>query len=173
MLVLIALMGCEPEGLDPDSSHWDVTVTAFENTCTDSQQGYQEDFTYSLDYEGSLVKLKIGYDSFASGTLSGCQLEYESQVIGEPDRPGGAIQWVLSGDAVVTTDASVCQMEENVGEYMDRYDLDWETYGNGNAADAVSWVGVEKFSVVASDDESIAVGCTYSMVVAGKFRPAE
>ena len=173
MLALLALVACEPDGLDPYSSHWDVTVTAFENTCTDSEQGYQENFTYSLDYEGSLVKLKIGQDAFSTGTLSGCRLEYESQVIGEPDRPGGAIQWVLSGDAVVTTDASICQMEENVGEYMSEYDLDWDTYGAGNAADAVTWVGVEHFEIVASEDESIDVGCTYSMVVAGTYRPAE
>ena len=84
----LLLLGCtEPEdGLDPDSSHWDVTVTAFLDECT-GDTPYQESMTYSLDFDGSLVKLKIGYDAFASGTLRGCELEYESQVVGEPDRP--------------------------------------------------------------------------------------
>ena len=173
MLALLALPGCEPEGLDPNSSHWNVTITAFENTCSESEEGYQKDFTYSLDYQGSLVKLKIGYDAFASGTLTGCQLEYESQVIGEPDRPGGALQWVLAGDAVVTTDASVCQMQENVEDYMADYGLDWETYGGGHATDEVTWVGVERFEIVASEDESIELGCTYSMVVAGTYHQIE
>jgi hypothetical protein len=173
MLALFTLVACTPEGLDPDSSHWDVTVTAFENTCTDSEQGYQEPLTYSLDYEGSLVKLKIGYDAFATGTLSGCKLSYESQVIGEPDRPGGAIQWVLSGDANYSTSPDLCEMEANVGEYMTEYDLDWDTVGAGHATNDVSWVGVETFEIVASEDESIEVGCTYSMVVAGTYLPPE
>ncbi|HJN76670.1 MAG TPA: hypothetical protein QGF58_22255 [Myxococcota bacterium] len=180
MLLLSALfIACgDKDELDPDSYHWDIRVTGVENDCSEEQQGYSEDFVYSLDFTGSLTKLKIGYDGFATGTLKGCVLEYESQVVGEPDRAGGAVQWVLTGEAVQRTGGEICDMADKVEEYRNTAEIEDETWSEfrdnylvQNEPADVDWVGIETFEIVASENESIEVGCTYRSFVAGKYRP--
>lgn len=178
MLLFTTLVGCgDKEELDPDSYHWDIRVTGVENDCSEDQQGYAEDFIYSLDFVGELTKLKIGYDGFATGSLRGCQLIYQSQVVGEPDRAGGAVQWVLSGDAVERSGGDICDMEDKVEEYRNLAEIDDETwtefrdkYLMDNEPADVDWVGVESFEIVASENESLEVGCTYTSFVAGTYR---
>jgi len=178
MLLFSALIACgDKDELDPDSYHWDVRVTGVENTCTEDQDGYSEDFVYSLDFTGSLTKLKIGYDGFATGTLKGCELEYESQVVGEPDRAGGAVQWVLSGNAVQRTGGDICDMEDKVEEMRNDAEIADDVWGEfrdkylmSNEPADIDWVGIETFEIVGSENESVEVGCSYTSFVAGTYR---
>jgi hypothetical protein len=169
-------MGCaEPE--DENLFTWDVKVTGVDNSCTEDAGGSAETFTFGAAFEGSLVALKIvgteTTDTFATGSISGCTVSYESQVVGEPDRAGGPVQWVLSGEAVYRTGGEVCNMAENVAETAAdmNIDLDSFDYLNGADPDQVDWVGQETFEVVASENESVAVGCTYTSFVAGTYNP--
>lgn len=176
LLSLAALMGCaEPE--DENLFTWDVKVTGVDNSCTEDAGGSAETFTFGAAFEGSLVALKIvgteTTDTFATGSISGCTVTYESQVVGEPDRAGGPVQWVLSGEAVYRTGGEVCNMAENVAETAAdmNIDLDSFDYLSGADPDQVDWVGHETFEVVASENESVAVGCTYTSFVAGTYNP--
>ncbi len=176
LLSFAALVGCaEPE--DENLFTWDVKVTGVDNSCTEDAGGSAETFTFGAAFEGSLVALKIvgteTTDTFATGSISGCTVSYESQVVGEPDRAGGPVQWVLSGEAVYRTGGEVCNMAENVAETAAdmNIDLDSFDYLNGADPDQVDWVGQETFEVVASENESVAVGCTYTSFVAGTYNP--
>lgn len=171
---LTTLVSCGEEPLAEDAYHWDVKVTGVDNTCTESSDTYAESFVYSLQFTGSLTKLMIGTDSFATGTLRGCELDYESQVVGDQDRD---VQWMLSGHAVQRTGGDICDMADKVEE--ERIDAGieddaWTEFqsnylGSNDPAD-IDWVGYETFEIVASEDESIAVGCTYTVFVAGTYR---
>ena len=49
--------------------------------------------------------------------------------------------------------------------------VDWATYGYDPQMPLtdVDWVGVETFTIVGSEVESIPLGCTYSAVVSGVY----
>lgn len=176
LLTAATLVGCA-EPVDEDLFTWDVKVTGVDNSCTEDDSGSSESFTFGAAFEGSLVALKIvgvdTTDTFATGNISGCTISYESQVVGEPDRAGGPVQWVLSGEAVYRTGGEVCNMAENVAETAERMDIDLESfdYLGGAAAADVDWVGSETFEVVASENEGVPVGCTYTSFVAGTYNP--
>ncbi|MCP4806631.1 MAG: hypothetical protein GY913_29275 [Proteobacteria bacterium] len=173
---LATLASCGEEPLSEDAYHWDVKVTGVETDCVpeDQQSPYGENLTYSLEFTGSLTKLMIGTDSFATGTLRGCELEYESQVVGDQDRD---VQWVLSGHAVQRTGGDICDMADKVEEERlaagiddDAWTANQSQYLGGGEPATVDWVGMETFEIVASEDASIPVGCTYTLFVAGNYR---
>ncbi len=176
LLSLVALVGCA-ESEDENLFTWDVLVTGVDNNCTEDESGSSETFTFGAAFEGSLVALKIvgveSTDTFATGSISGCTVTYESQVVGEPDRAGGPVQWVLTGEAVYRTGGEVCNMAENVAETAADMNVDLQSfdYLNGADADTVDWVGRESFEVVASENEGVPVGCTYTSFVAGTYNP--
>ncbi len=176
LLSLVALVGCA-ESEEEDLFTWNVKVTGVDNSCTEDESGSTESLTVGATFEGSLVSLKVvgdeSTDTFATGSISGCTVSYESQVVGEPDRAGGPVQWVLSGEAVFRTGGEVCNMAENVAETAADLDVDLESfdYLNGAEPDDVDWVGREIFEVVASENEGVPVGCTYTSFVAGTYNP--
>lgn len=170
LLSLLLLAACGQPELDPDAYHWDVVLSGFEDTCNDPAQAYQESMTYSLSYEGSATALAIGWETFANGQLTGCNLEYESPLIGE-DRSDGFVQWVLSGYATYRSGGDSCDMGEQVDELMSDYRLSWDDYSGGLAAEDVDWIGVETFEIEYADEtSSLVAGCVYSMLVVGTYR---
>ncbi len=148
-LLLLALIACEEEGLDPDSFNWEVTITGVEDLCNPNDpQGFQESMTYSLFFDGSITDIKIGDKAFASGLMSGCTLEYDSAVTGEIRGANEEywVKWQLTGDAVLRQGGSSCDIEEGL-----------------------DWVGEETFTIVESTDPEIVEGCTYTMSVEGVY----
>ncbi len=148
-LLLLPLLACEEEGLDPDSYNWEVTITGVEDLCNpDDPQGYQESMTYSLFFDGSITDIKVGDKSFASGIMSGCTLEYDSAVVGERRGPEEEywIKWQLTGEATLRQGGGSCDIEEGF-----------------------DWVGEETFEIVESTDPDIEVGCTYTMALEGTY----
>lgn len=149
-LLMIPLMACEEEGLDPDSFNWEVTVTGIEDLCNPSDpQPYQETVTYSLFFDGSITEIYIGDKSFAAGIMTGCSLEYDTPLVGERRGPNEEywVKWQLTGEAVLRQGGSSCELEEGV-----------------------DWYGEETFEVIETDDPTLAVGCTYTMSVQGIYR---
>lgn len=187
--LILLLAGCGQPELNPDAYHWDVLVTGFADTCNAEPQGYSEQFVYSLSYgegdEASAVNVGIGWDTFASGRISGCSIAYDSPVVGE-DRNGGEVfvQWQMSGYAYNRQGGDACSMAERVnevyGEHEDLdFDSDWSSRSNIEEPDAVDWIGVETFEIVNVVDaegepsDAFPVGCQYSTLVVGSYRPRE
>ncbi len=149
-LLLIPLMACEEEGLDPDSFNWEVTVTGIEDLCNPTDpQPYQETVVYSLFFDGSITEILIGSENFASGIMTGCALEYDSPLVGERRGPNDEywVKWQLTGEATLRQGGESC-------------DLD----------DGVDWHGTETFEIIETDDPDLQVGCTYTLDVTGTYK---
>ncbi len=174
MLFALLSLGCTGGGEDESTYNWEVKVTSVDNTCTEDNSGTVERFVYELDFaQGSLTDLHIEGERFATGSLTGCRLEYQSQVVGEPDRAGGSIQWVLSGEAIERTGGDTCDIEDHTADTLADWGIvdadDVDNYLDGHEPSELDWIGWESFEIVASEDESIAVGCTYDLLVAGVY----
>lgn len=147
------MAGCA-SGPVPDGT-WRVTVTGKSTNCTTDTSGYRETFDYQLFYDGSSVDIKVLApdeddgktlgDDFATGTVTGCQLDYHSAVWLE-ERSDGSFRWQIVGSAKVQGAAGGCGLEPGV-----------------------DWLGTETIEVIDSTLDSVPVGCTYDMDVTGKF----
>jgi hypothetical protein len=149
-LLMLPLLACEEEGLDPDSFNWEVTVTGIEDLCNPQDpQGFQETLTYSLFFDGSVTEIKIGQDSFASGIMTGCSLEYDTPLVGERRGPNEEywVKWKLTGEALLRQGGSSCELDEGV-----------------------DWSGTETFEIMETDDPDLQVGCTYTLSVTGTYK---
>jgi hypothetical protein len=141
--VLLLLAACEESNVPEDALKYTVTVTGAATDCTEDTTGYQETFEYAVAFEGSSATLYIGQEAFARGTLAGCDLTYETVVVGER-RGSGDLKWQLFGDASI-----------------DPSGQDKCAPGEGE------WQGSETFEVVESDDASLEAGCIYEMTTLG------
>ncbi len=139
------LTGCgEPE---LDGFIWQNTVTGKIDTCHAEGEGtpYQEIMNYRLVFDGSYVELALDQNTFASGTISGCEIQYDSVVWGEIV-DGYEVRWLLLGEGIFRQGGSACSID--VG-------LDWD--------------GEETFEIVYSEHPDLAVGCEYIMSVQGQY----
>jgi hypothetical protein len=141
---LTTLFGCEPE---LPGSFWDVSVVGAEDTCHEPPQDYagEQDFEYRVEFEGSNVTLSIGEDAFATGGISGCDINYRSVVW--TDQPNGLdVRWQLVGDGTFRPGGDACNLDEGL-----------------------DWLGTETFEIIGSEDPDVEVGCTYSLQMQGTF----
>lgn len=151
----LPLVGCGGAEEVPADGTWKVTVASIvtdagtlDTTCVgegDSARTYQATFDYALFYDGDAVSIDIDGQSFAEGTRAGCNLSYESSVWLE-ERPTGLVTWRIVGDAAYHGAAGGCENQVDDGK---------------------DWSGLETIEVVASEDESIPVGCTYNLSTVG------
>lgn len=154
VFALIALLACTEESQVPEDALWyDVNVTGVDTTCalTEEQMsaGYTDAFVYAVALDGSSATLYIEDQVFASGTVSGCNLDYQTVTIGE-ERPEGNLKWQIYGSAKIDGSAGSDACVE------------------GDDA----WLGTEYFEIVESEDEAIEVGCTYNMETTGTLTTA-
>jgi hypothetical protein len=173
--LLISCGGGEP---DTDYYHWDVTLVGVDDTCNEPAQGYIEEMTYALAFQGSVTDLSLfedeGYNTFASGVLGGCKLTYESPTVKE-ERSSDAedwIQWKLSGESWVQYGGSGCGIEVHADELLEMIpNPTWESLNIPYAPSEIDWVGLETFEVMGVGDavEGLEAGCTYKVLVAGVY----
>lgn len=143
--ILALLAGCGSE--DSAAGYiWHVVLTGIEDGCNAEPQGYQQAFDYTIYAEGALADLRIDGESFATGEIAGCNIEYVSPTMGEQRETGAWVTWVLTGEAVYRPGGTSCDLD--VG---------------------VDWAGEEVFEVVESEDPGIAVGCTYTLAAQGTY----
>jgi hypothetical protein len=131
---------------------WDVEVIAATDTCNDPPVDYDgpRRFDYRLDYAGAQVTLALGEESFASGTIAGCEVGYHS-VVWPASKDGYDLKWQLTGDATFRVGGDTC-----------------------NLPNGVDWSGTETFEIVSSDHPQIEVGCTYTLTLEGTYEgPAD
>ena len=149
VLFALNLVACGEEGLDPAGFHWEVEVVATEDLCNGTLEEWQEIFTYSLFFDGAATDLKIGEETFATGTLSGCRLTYESFLVGERRGPNDEfwVQWTLDGEATLRQGGSSCDLDPDV-----------------------DWFGTEVFTILqASEELGYPSDCTYTTEVQGTY----
>ena len=152
LLLLLSLLACIDNSKVPDGAMaYTVEVTGIgPDTChPGNETGWQETFEYALAFDGSAVDLYMDGEPFAAGTRSGCNLTYQSVVIGDDDRVGGPIKWQLTGVARTEDDASGDACVDGDGE----------------------WEGTETITVISSEDDAIEPGCTYPMSTIGQYIP--
>lgn len=150
LLPALLLAGC-PEPLSGYA--WQVTVTGgepgFDSCNIGNETPYTETFDYVVDFSGGQASLGLleGGEifGFASGTLAGCELSYES-IIWQEQRSGGDVRWQLTGTATVQQGGDSCSLSEG---------LDWE--------------GFEEIRVIDSSDPDVPPGCTYRMDATGTY----
>lgn len=169
MLAIFLVVGCGKDDAGPDGV-WKVTVSNEDDLCNEvgldgAQPGnvteddycgtnclgardrIEEVYKYELYLDGSLANIRIDGEQFASGTVDGCLLSYETPVLLESGS-AGSIQWsVKSTDTLFQGDASCSALSES------SYD----------------WVGYETITIESSDDDDFVSGCTYSVAVVGKY----
>jgi hypothetical protein len=109
----------------------------------DDSHTYAEDFTYALSFDASSATIYIGEDVFASGSISGCDLTYQTVVIGQDTEDDGNVKWQLFGTAAVDPVDGDC--------------------AEGDA----DWLGTEYFEIVSSEDDTLEPGCQYNMETTG------
>jgi hypothetical protein len=147
LLLLSSLIACQESRVPEDSIYYDVTVTGETDGChPDATDGYQSDFSYALSFDASSATIYIGEDVFAVGSITGCDLTYQTVVIGQDTESDGEVKWQLFGTASV---------DPAEGDACVEGDTDWE--------------GTEYFEIVESADESLEVGCQYTMSTVGNL----
>ena len=140
MLTLLILAACETSKIPPESSHYRVTASALEGA-----GDYAETFDYYLSFDASSGEIFIGEDAFARVTLSGCDVVYQSVVVGQ-ETAGGSVKWQLNGEASIeSAEGDPCVDGED------------------------DWAGTEYFEVVASEDEAIPEGTIYELQTHGTY----
>jgi hypothetical protein len=151
--MLFLLAACQSGTSVPEDAIWyAVDVEAVSTTCglsdAEMSEGYAESFTYAVSFDGSSATLYIDDNIFASGTISGCSLVYQTVTVGQ-ERETGDLKWQIFGESRVNA-ASGGACTDNGGD----------------------WQGTEYFEIVESEDEAIEVGCTYDMTTSGSLTTA-
>ncbi len=170
MLAMVLAVGCGKGDNGPDGV-WKVTVSNDPNLCEDvGDYGAQpanltEDdycgtnctgakpdfeggpFKYEVFIDGALLNIRIDGEQFASGTIDGCKMSYDTPVLLE-SRKSGNIQWSIKSKDTWFQGDQPCS-----GLSKSQYD----------------WLGYETITVDSSEDEDFVAGCTYSVAVVGKY----
>jgi hypothetical protein len=144
MVSILASSGCG-ESVEPGFL-WNIESFVTGNYCFEAEEGWAENHTYKLSYEGAAVSMTIKEQQFASGTISGCQIVYHSVVWEEP-REGYELRWKLDGEAFY-------RQSGGCDSFLD---------------DNMDWKGTETFTVVNSNHPNYEVGCTMEMDVQGVY----
>jgi len=108
-----------------------------------------QSLSYELHQDGDAISIRVDGETFATGTLRGCNLDYESPVWLE-QTAGGEVQW--SVQSVTTT------LDMN-GACASAFTGDAQGY---------DFLGIEEVEVVGSNDEAYPIGRTVWKMVAGK-----
>ncbi len=143
-LLLPLLVGCGEEELP--GNLFEMRLSGKENLCTDEGEDYEEVLTYRLVIEGRRIRLAVGEDEWAEGSIDGCRIQYQSIVWGSL-HDGFEVRWRINGEAEIDQTGGASCIDD----------------------DSLDWVGTETFTVVTSADESVDPGCTYSLRTQGRF----
>lgn len=153
-LGLGAWVGCGGGGLQSDDEHqyfvWNVEVIGHEDLCHDppvEPTDPNASFEFVIEYTAgsSNISLFVGEEQFATGTLRGCDIEYES-VVWSTSTQGYEYKWKLHGQATIRQGGTSCDLP-----------------------DGVDWQGTEDFEIVSTTNEDVVPGCTYSLTEEGTY----
>lgn len=144
----LLLVGCFDNSKIPtDALIYDLTVTGIgpDGCHPGSTEGYQETFEYAIAFNASSADVYVDGEPFATGTVSGCVLTYQTVVL-LSERAAGNLNWFITGQALIDPGDNACVEDE-----------------------ALDYQGTETIEVADSADDNIEVGCTYPMSVEGTY----
>jgi hypothetical protein len=151
-LSVASLAACKVDSTVDYDAEYKVTVKslitddgALSTDCVDAARNYNQNFTYQLVFTEADVTIDIEGEGFATGTRSGCLLNYQSAVWLE-EESSGDVRWQITGQATYEGVTDGCDLPD---------DIDWE--------------GTETIEIVESEDEDVPAGCTYDMETEGTF----
>jgi hypothetical protein len=148
----VFLAACTVPIPEPDA-RWDVVVRGYSTDCSIDKDvlEYEESYTYEVswphkeDGDVTTTEIRISGEPFATGTTSGCTIEYVSPTWLD-EREQGYLKWGLVGIADQQQGAGGCEIEKGF-----------------------DWYGTETITVEESTTTEIETGCTYTMTVEGQF----
>jgi hypothetical protein len=151
-VLFVGLGACKVDSTVDYDAQYKVTVKslltgdgALTTDCIDQGREFNQTFTYQLVFTEADVSIDIDGEGFATGTRSGCLLNYQSAVWLE-EGSSGDLRWQITGSATYEGATDGCDLPD---------DTDWD--------------GTETVEIVESEDEDIASGCTYELETEGKF----
>jgi hypothetical protein len=137
--------GCQ-EALEGDVWNIHLVGTTYNDAeCGYVWEGYEEYMDYRLTFDSSVVDVAIGPDIFAHGSISGCQIYYQS-VVWSQDFDGYDVRWQLEGEATYRVGESGCNLDSNQ-----------------------DWLGTETFDIVSSDHPDLNAGCWFVLSTDGTY----
>lgn len=151
-LLPLPLLACgEADKVPADALLYAVTVTATgpDECHPGNTEGWQGSYTYAVAFNAAEATLFVDGEPFASGTITGCNLSYQTVVLGTQGREGGELKWQITGSARLDPGDNACV----------EGDLDFE--------------GTETIEVIGSEDDGVEPGCTYPMMTEGTFTGRE
>ncbi len=143
----VLLAGCFDNSKIPtDSLIYNLTVTGVgpDECHPGNTDGWQDTYEYAISFNASSADVYVDGEPFATGTVSGCVLTYQTVVL-LAERPSGNLNWFITGQALIDPGDDACVEGE--------FDFD----------------GTETIEVADSADENIEVGCTYPTTVQGTY----
>jgi hypothetical protein len=152
LFALLPLFGCGTKVVP--GFVWDVSLVSVEDdSCHEPDVAFTGDLTmeYTVQFDGPRATLFVaGTDgetgqAFATGGISGCEINYQSVVWGE-DHNGYQVRWQLSGSSLFRQSGDGCGLPANI-----------------------DWQGTETFKIITSEDETLTPGCEYTMGLEGTF----
>jgi hypothetical protein len=135
--------------LDGGRTDCKVTDSSADGGAREQFKRSSETFTYGLFRDGDSASLRIDGEDFASGTLLGCDLEYESPVWLDT-RDGGDVQWQVSSINVLVDPNGGCKADFQ------------------GSASNFDFLGVEEIEVVGSDNDDYPLGRKVWKIISGK-----
>ncbi len=128
-------------------AYWDVEQSLDEDLCNATPIPTSGSFEYRVVYDAQDITLAIEEDEFATGTVSGCFLDYQT-VVWPEERDGFNIAWQMEGSATASKGGDDgCTVEGGV-----------------------DWSGTETFTIITSEDPDLSPGCTYTVALQGTFK---
>lgn len=148
LVLAILLAGCfDNSKVPPDSLLYDVTVTGIgpDECHPGNTDGWTDNFQYAISFNASSADVYVDGEPFATGTVSGCVLTYQTVVL-LAERSAGNLNWFITGQALIDPGDNACVEDET---------LDFD--------------GTETIEIADSADEAIEPGCTYPTSVQGTY----
>ncbi len=143
--LLSSLAGC---GHAVDGYQWAIDVNDAHDECHSPPADYHGPvhMDYVVTFDGGAATLFFDDEPFATGTIAGCDLHYET-VVWDDEHNGFAVRWRLTGDSIWRTGAT----------------------GGCDLPDGTDWEGTETFEILASEDPDLREDCTYTIDLTGVY----
>lgn len=158
LLISLVLVACgEPDKVPADALLYTVQVTATgpDECHPGNTEGWQETYEYAVYFDAAEATLYVDREPFGSGTVTGCNLSYQTVVLGTQGRSGGELKWQITGSAQLDRGDNSCVM------------------GDADAGGNLDFNGTETIEIIGSEDDAIEVGCTYPMSTTGTYSGIE